>query len=359
MSKLLLQYYNPFNFPMGISKPLKPSFLALCLLLCTAPLTLINGQCPATSCATHTSIVSTSTLLPCGSGGTQIDGNINNNSDCGDSNGDNCWKFVITRHAPTIAGITTKIGKGSGCNGEVNTFYYLINGVCTTVPTYSPQNRFTFDFAADGVINIWLCDNSSGQVSLCDLCAEPVVPVPVELVDFSAKQTDEKITVEWATASEENNDYFEVQHSTNGRDFIPIAIERGHGTTTELQHYKVIHSKPERGDNYYRLKQVDFDGTFEIFDIVVVKVQGDNPIFNVYPSEVFDVITLETPDFSPKDTEVSIHNANGLLMRKSILKEGAYKVSIDVSDLPAGLYFIRFINENYDYTAKQFVKMRD
>jgi Secretion system C-terminal sorting domain len=184
-------------------------------------------------------------------------------------------------------------------------------------------------------------------------------PLPVELISFKATLQNDQSVIEWVTASEENNDYFEVHHSTNARDFIPIAIERGHGTTTELQHYKVTHSKPDRGDNYYRIKQVDYDGTFEIFDMVVVRVEGDIQIFNVYPSEVFDVVTLETPDFSPKDTEVSIHNANGLLMRKSILAEGAYKISIDVSDLPAGPYFIRFIDENYDYTAKTFIKMKD
>jgi hypothetical protein len=184
-------------------------------------------------------------------------------------------------------------------------------------------------------------------------------PLPVELVSFKAQLENDQAVIEWVTASEENNDYFEVHHSTNARDFIPIAIERGHGTTTELQHYRVVHSKPVRGDNYYRIKQVDYDGTYEIFDMVVVKVQGDNPIFNVYPSEVFDVVTLETPDFSPKDVEICVYNANGLLMTKGILPEGDYKISFDVSDLPAGTYFIRFVNDDFDYTAKQFIKMRD
>jgi hypothetical protein len=267
------------NFPKTIIKPLKPCFLTILLLLITIPFTLVNSQCPAGCSAAYTSNISTSTLPVCvnGTGSGNADGDLDNGSGCTDhpqDMGDNCYRFVITRHDPQISGISTDIGKGDGCNGEVNTFYTLIDGVCTNRGSSGSQNTFTFDFGPSGVITIWLCDGSSGQVSLCDLCAEPLVPVPVELIDFSAKQSDESITLDWRTASEENNAGFEIQRKTEASDWISIGYVDGKGTTSQVQSYQYIDRKPIPGQNYYRLKQMDFDGQFEFSPIRTVLINA-------------------------------------------------------------------------------------
>lgn len=96
---------------------------------------------------------------------------------------------------------------------------------------------------------------------------EPV-PLPVELLTFSGKIEDSKAILTWQTTTELNNDYFEVQHSTNGKDFETVGTVQGSGNSNEVITYNFTHKSPELGLNYYRLKQVDFDGTVELHEII-------------------------------------------------------------------------------------------
>lgn len=94
--------------------------------------------------------------------------------------------------------------------------------------------------------------------------------LPVELLDFTAEAVDNEVKLSWTTVSELNNDYFEILHSTNGVDFESVGRVEGNGTTNELIKYFMTHSDPSLGDNYYQLKQVDFDGTETLYEIVKV-----------------------------------------------------------------------------------------
>src|SRR5690606_7492371 len=88
-------------------------------------------------------------------------------------------------------------------------------------------------------------------------------PLPITLTTFTARQLEAtKVTLDWTTASEENNDYFAIEYSADGRHFDELGMVRGAGSTTTSQHYSFIHHHPVAGSNYYRLRQVDFDGTF-------------------------------------------------------------------------------------------------
>lgn len=139
---------------------------------------LVSGQCPA-PCTNHSISVNTSTFPLCSSGNTtDLSGNINNNSDCGDSMGNNCYEFIITRPNSSVNGFFADIGKGNGCNGEADIFYTLIDGVCTTFPSAGSQNNFNFVYGVSDEMRIYICDGSSGQVSLCGLCSDVECPEP-------------------------------------------------------------------------------------------------------------------------------------------------------------------------------------
>lgn len=92
--------------------------------------------------------------------------------------------------------------------------------------------------------------------------------LPVTLTSFVGTVTERGVVLDWSTATELNNDYFEVQHSLNGTDFSVIGQVDGNGTTNEELYYTFTHRNPRPGINYYRLKQVDFDGAFEIHPII-------------------------------------------------------------------------------------------
>ncbi|WP_424961647.1 T9SS type A sorting domain-containing protein [Ekhidna sp.] len=96
---------------------------------------------------------------------------------------------------------------------------------------------------------------------------EPVA-LPVELLLFSGIIEDNKAKLKWQTATEVNNDYFEVLHSTNGEDFERVGTVQGNGNSNEVLTYEFTHYSPVEGINYYRLKQVDYDGSIEFHEII-------------------------------------------------------------------------------------------
>ena len=113
-------------------------------------------------------------------------------------------------------------------------------------------------------------------------------PLPIELLYFTGKLQKEGVLLSWETASEKNNDYFELRHSIDAENFRTLSITRGQGTSEGNAKYDYLHSYPHAGINYYRLKQVDFDGTFTYSGIISVKVDAKEVPFSarVYPNPV-------------------------------------------------------------------------
>jgi len=97
-------------------------------------------------------------------------------------------------------------------------------------------------------------------------------PLPVELAKFSGEYVTNNVEINWVTASELNNDYFIIERSSNAKDFEEITRVDGHGTTNEVISYEYIDHEPYGGNSYYRLTQVDFDGTSKTYKPIKVYV---------------------------------------------------------------------------------------
>ncbi len=112
------------------------------------------------------------------------------------------------------------------------------------------------------------------------------VVLPIKLVSFNAKVVEQGIETDWVTETEINNNYFSVERSTDGVKFESIARINGAGNSTKPLSYSFIDTKPYRGISYYRLKQTDFNGTFEYSKIIRVEyiVFGDESDVLVYPN---------------------------------------------------------------------------
>lgn len=108
-------------------------------------------------------------------------------------------------------------------------------------------------------------------------------PLPVTWHYFNGYYADGRTFLEWHTASEVDNQGFEVEHSTNGTHFANIGWVEGHGTTTEPHEYEFVHNQPVLGWNYYRLKQIDFDGGYEYSRLIPV-FADDLPGVEIYPN---------------------------------------------------------------------------
>ncbi len=111
-------------------------------------------------------------------------------------------------------------------------------------------------------------------------------PLPVEFVSFTATEENKTVVLDWQTASELNNDFFEVQRSEDGEDWEVIGQVEGNGTINEIVDYSFVDERPLYGTSYYRLRQVDFDGQFDYSSVQSVSLTMDNDHIEVsiYPN---------------------------------------------------------------------------
>jgi len=159
-------------------------------------------------------------------------------------------------------------------------------------------------------------------------------PLPVELTSFEGKQTGLSNILTWKTASEQNNKGFHIEKSTNGNDWEQISFIDGNGTTTEISNYEFKDNQPFNGENYYRLKQVDFDGKFEYSNIVnITREQSNSQVVNIYPNPASDFLTIKIDN--PTTFQI-INEIGQIIITESISNA---KV-IDISNLSAGICWV-------------------
>jgi len=166
-------------------------------------------------------------------------------------------------------------------------------------------------------------------------------PLPVELIDFSARAERKSIGLNWSTASEENNARFEIGHSIDGKDFTPIGVVQGAGTTTELQNYNFKHDDIYPGRNYYRLRQVDFDGTFAYSPIVSALIQTKTEI-EIYPTLVNNSMKLILDENIQTDIVMEIMDVGGHKVQQNTIPKGMHKTEFLLDHLEEGIYYVRF-----------------
>ncbi len=183
-------------------------------------------------------------------------------------------------------------------------------------------------------------------------------PLPVEWLSFTARGETEGYNhsiLEWATATEKNCSHYVIQHSTDGVTFSSIGEERGAGTTTERQDYDFIHDEPVIGVNYYRLKQVDFDGKYEYSNVVSVKFEMELPKLSMqlFPNPTSGILNIqigkviETPTFQVFDIQ-------GRLITVNMNNSSGNQWSFNTADLPNGHYFLQ-MKQGEQILNKKFV----
>ena len=179
--------------------------------------------------------------------------------------------------------------------------------------------------------------------------------LPVELTSFSAKPASKRsVMLEWATASEDNNDFFAIEHSRNGVDFEEVDYVQGAGTTLVPQSYSYLHEQPAKGSNYYRLKQMDYDGAFSYSPIEVVNFQADNRLV-VTPTLARQHIEVSvSEEVSEQGGLLQVFDLSGRQVISTSLNGDANQ-RINISELPNGHYFVRLSSERVSGIAR-FVK---
>ncbi len=169
------------------------------------------------------------------------------------------------------------------------------------------------------------------------------IPLPVELVSFDAKRNGKSVELTWSTATEINNDYFDVEHSSDAEHFEKIGQVKGAGNTSEVQHYAFTHAFPVKGDNYYRLKQVDFDGAYKYTPIRLVRFEELAPgkfKVNYYPNPTRDQINIVSNRLV-ENYEMLVYDIDGKLVLRRPFVSG---MIIDLSAYSQGVYLMHLVD---------------
>ncbi len=173
-------------------------------------------------------------------------------------------------------------------------------------------------------------------------------PLPISLVSFRANVVANKtIDLSWTTESESNNEYFTIERSTDSRDFSPIGMVEGKGTTELTQSYQLTDHQPFRGDNYYRIKQVDYDGNYTYSNIIKATIEVDKEDIFVFPNPTIDELTIQLPNAAIDDLMIQVYDANGkLVFSEKKIQSALSNVKINPK-LNPGIYFLRLRARNY------------
>ena len=166
-------------------------------------------------------------------------------------------------------------------------------------------------------------------------------PLPVELITFEANAQNNKVLLNWRTATELNNDYFEIQHSIDNTNWKVLGNMAGNGTTNIVHDYSYTHQKPNNGINYYRLKQIDFDGKFSFSNIVTANIANSDDI-KIFPNPtngLVNIINIGT------GSRVELIDMNSRIVSTEI-KYVNNSAVLNLEPLSSSIYYIRVISEN-------------
>jgi hypothetical protein len=167
------------------------------------------------------------------------------------------------------------------------------------------------------------------------------VPLPVELTKFTAQANSKTVLLQWETASETNNKGFDIELSVNAKNWKSIGWKAGNGTTQSTSRYAFEHDAAANGTHYYRLRQVDLDGSAKYTKVVSVTSGDATKNIKAYPTTFQDALTVETT--TDELGLVQVFNATGQVV---FSKNSNSSIEVlQLGHLASGVYFLN-INSN-------------
>ncbi|MDP5170860.1 MAG: T9SS type A sorting domain-containing protein [Bacteroidia bacterium] len=179
-----------------------------------------------------------------------------------------------------------------------------------------------------------------------DFTAGELSAFPVEWISFEATSATKGVDLSWATASESNSHYFGVERSSDKAAWTEIGQVEAAGFSTEESHYLFTDLLPTSGENFYRLRQVDFDGRMDYSEVRSVWI---NESLRIYPNPVLETLNLELPT---GDWQATMFDQQGRQVR-SILHVGS---TIDMDRMPAGIYYLLLENAQGQRLSERVVR---
>jgi hypothetical protein len=241
-------------------------------------------------------------------------------------------------------------------NAGNNRYYQFPDDGTRTLFNYVPQAPLNLYIQAfSNFTTIW--NHTGNGFATLDELLNPVLPV--ELTRFEGQGKNLQVELSWTTASERNNDFFEVQRSTDGRTFDLIGKVEGGGTRNTPLDYSFTDRMPKAGVNYYRLRQVDFDGAFEYSRVIAVEVKDKNGEIGLFPNPASEMVEIRLPlSWSDGQAEVRIRDVAGRVVRHLNMQAIDGPLNFSLSGLTGGYYTVEAFNGSVLLSTRLMVSGR-
>lgn len=242
-----------------------------------------------------------------------------------------------TAYTDAAAFITRYLGSGNWSSSLTSDyigdgFHYNTGTIASGIPVAATAN------------GAWLTKTS-----------DAITPLPVKLIHFNAYKKDNKALLDWATASEQNNKGFDIERSIDGRNWVKIGFAESrsvNGNSSTKLDYSFIDNNPVNGQNYYRLKQTDFDGKLEYSDVRSLWFSRDGSIV-VFPNPAKTYVQVAG---LAGNESMYVYDASGRMVKQQ--KSNGSLNTLLLHNLSEGVYYIRIVTANGAISTHQFIKAK-
>jgi len=250
-------------------------------------------------------------------------------------NGPSDFRVILPVGFSSLTLLSGTLPAGSGCTN------FAVTGLNLDIPAGA---NFQIQLHA------WNAKNRNGKLRLDNVRITGDLPLPIELGDFSAQEVPDGVLLEWTTLQEQDNDYVAVERSANGVDFREIGRQPGHGNSQSLRSYQFTDHRP-LVNNYYRLRQVDFDGSVQYYPTIYTRFSGSKAKIHAWPNPARDQLYLQSSKRG--HAHLNLVDAHGTALRHWEQELG-YETRIDVSALGTGMYTLSIRRNGRSHTLRFF-----
>lgn len=238
----------------------------------------------------------------------------------------------------------------TGANSSVREFSIPVKSTGPVGP--GPESNYRVNIQQDGFgysdpnsIN----DASSSRVTVADN------PLPVVISAFNVIKENTTAHLIWSTTEELNSERFDVEHSLNGKNWNILGSVKAKGESRITEKYLYIHEEPSNGENLYRLKMMDKDGSFAYSRIQSVTFENIQTNSMVFPNPATDLLKLSVKDLAEVKT-VKMFDLNGTPVYS--VSGNALTKNIDIRKYPTGTYVVEIAGKNGQVKASKIVIIR-
>ncbi|WMJ72456.1 right-handed parallel beta-helix repeat-containing protein [Cytophagaceae bacterium ABcell3] len=208
------------------------------------------------------------------------------------------------------------------------------------------------ELEGDGSYTFTASDQMAGQAGNTSEFSPCGMVLPVDFLSFEASPKEGYVELLWSTASEKDNDRFEVEFSKDGDFFEKIGQVDGAGSSASIEEYSFDHHGVRHSEVFYRLKQVDYNGAYSYSPVrrVVLEVA-----VNIYPNPVSDIVHIHG-SFDHENVQIDIFNALGVHVLSENISGVSEEIQVPVHKLKPGIYYLEVSEEAKTPEALKFIK---